>query len=71
MSDRITIMEATACETVEHFAARMVVEAYRVGGVILGEHNEHTLEARRGMTTDEVLKPWSDALRASYFGADR
>lgn len=60
------IMEAKPCEDVSAFAARMVVKAWQTGGVVLGEFNQYTLEARPGMTRQQVLKPWDDAQRASY-----
>lgn len=60
------IMEAKPCEEVLAFAARMVARAWETNSVVLGEFNQHTLEAKPGMTREQVMKPWDDAQRASY-----
>jgi hypothetical protein len=58
------IAEPTECINV--FANRMVMMASQTGEVILGEFNQHTLEARPGDTRKDVMKPWNDAQRESY-----
>ena len=68
---RAEVVEANPCEDVEAFAARMVARAWDGQCTVLGEFNQHTLEARPGMTRAQVMKPWSDATQASYFGGDR
>lgn len=70
MTSNLDVMEASPCEDVDRFAARMLVRAYETGCTVLGEHNEHTLEARPGMTTKDILKPWNEAQRRSYLGLD-
>ncbi len=60
------IMQAKPCEEVHQFARRMVVEAYSRNCAVLGEHNQHTLEARPGMRSEDVLRPWNEAQRRSY-----
>ncbi len=59
------IMTAKPCEDVRDFARRMLVEAYTRNCPVLGEHNQHTLEARPGMLSADVLRTWDDAQRRS------
>lgn len=67
MSD-FAIMTAKPCEAIDQFARRMIVEAYLRNGIVLGEHNQHTLEARPGSTVAAVLRDWNEATRRSYLG---
>ena len=60
------IMEAEPGESVHDFAARMVGRAWAENEIVLGEFNQHTLEARPGSTRDGVIKPWDDEVRRSY-----
>ncbi len=60
------IMQAKPGEEVHQFARRMVVEAYTRNCTVLGEHNQHTLHASPGMTSEDVLMPWNEAQRRSY-----
>ena len=62
------ILEARTCEDVEAFAARMVVLSWTSNRIVLGEFNSFTLECRPGMTREDVMKPWAEAQRRSYFG---
>lgn len=62
------ILEARTCEDVEAFAARMVVLSWTSNRIVLGEFNSFTFEARPGMTREDVMKPWAEAQRRSYFG---
>ncbi len=62
------IVEAEPGQHVADFASEMVALAYRLNMPILGEFNQYTLEARPGMTTEDVLKPWNEDQRRSYFG---
>lgn len=64
----MVLMFAEGGENVNDFAARMVVRAWEAGGIVLGEHNEHTLECRPGWTRGQVLAPWHQAQRKSYLG---
>lgn len=66
--DGVLIVKAEPCETVYHFAARMVRIAAETFVTVLGEFNQHTFEARVGMTRDDVMAEWDRAQRASYFG---
>lgn len=65
------ILEAKPGEQITTFATRLLVQALRVKETVYGEFNQHTLEAKPGMTRAEILKPWNDAQRVSYFGGDR
>lgn len=67
MPSDYTIVEARPGEIVTDFARRILSQAADQGRVVLGSHNEHTLEARPGMTIEAVMKPWNDAQRRSYF----
>jgi hypothetical protein len=63
---KLEVMEAEPGETVDAFAARMVVRSWQTGAAVIGGHNQHTLECRLGMTREQVLAPWHDAQRKSY-----
>lgn len=65
------VMEAKPCEDVEAFAARMRARAIETGKPVLGEFNEHTFQAVKGMTVTEIMRPYSEAGWRSYFGDDR
>lgn len=67
----IVIMEAMPGEDVETFARRMKQRANESGLSVLGEFNQHTFQAVRGMTITEIMAPYSEAQWRSYFGDDR
>lgn len=67
----IVIMQAMPSEDVEAFACRMKQRANESGLPVLGEFNEHTFQAVRGMTVTEIMAPYSEAQWRSYFGDDR
>lgn len=60
------IVEAEPGQNVADFAAELVTIAWRTNDVVLGEFNQHTLEARPGMTREDVMRPWNNAQRESY-----
>jgi hypothetical protein len=60
------IMKADPGEEVGDFACRMLLRAVGANATVLGEHNQHTLEARPGMGIKEILAPWHEAQRSSY-----
>lgn len=62
------IMVARPCQDISDFAAEMVRRAWLENDAVLGEFNQFTLEARPGMTRDQVMRDWDDAQRRSYFG---
>jgi len=62
------VMNARPCETYEAFADRMAAKASAAQQVILGEFNEHTLEARPGMDREDILKEFYEIRWQDYFG---
>lgn len=65
------VMEARPAEDVEAFAERMLARAFETGKPVLGEFNQHTFQAVKGMTVTEIMAPYSAAGWRSYFGDDR
>ena len=61
-------VEAQPCQTIDQFAAELVVIAWRENAVVLGRFNQHILVATPGMTREQVMKPWNDYQRRSYQG---
>lgn len=66
----MTIVEAEPGERIDLFASRMLVIAYTTNDVVLGEFNQHTLEARPGMLREDVIREWDKQARESYFGPE-
>lgn len=69
--DGFIICAAEAGASVLAFATDLVRLAWTHDTTILGEFNQHTLEARPGMTVSDVLTPFNEWQRRSYFGGDR
>jgi hypothetical protein len=67
----VTIMEAMPCEDVCDFAIRMIQRAKVDGSTVLGEFNQYTLEASPSSSQADVLKPFDEHQRRSYFVGDR
>jgi hypothetical protein len=68
MNFGVILMRARPCQEITSFAAEMVAQAYLRNRAVYGRFNQHTLVARPGMTRRDVMKPWDDAARRSYFG---
>ena len=62
------IVEAKPCQSISDFAAELVMTAWRANDTVLGEFNQYTLEARPGMTREQVMHDWNEAQKRSYFG---
>lgn len=62
------IMQAEPGQPIWRFADELIARAWATNDVVLGEFNQHTLEARVGMTREDVLRQWDEAQRRSYFG---
>lgn len=63
------IVEAEPGQNIADFAAELVTIAWQRNDTILGEFNQYTLEARPGMTREDVMRAWNKDQRDSYFGA--
>lgn len=60
--------QAQPMQTVESFAGELLVAAYLANGEVSGQFNQFVLVARPGMRRKDVMKPFDDGQRASYFG---
>lgn len=62
------MIEARPCQLIHSFAAELVALAWQSNSTVYGRFNQHVLEAKPGMSREQVVKPWDDAQRQSYFG---
>lgn len=60
------MIRARLGQDIYDFAAELVVMAWHTNAPVEGKHNDLILEAWPGMTREQVLKPWDDAVRRSY-----
>lgn len=61
------IVKAVPGEDVTAFAKRLLTEAWVHGQTVYGEFNLYTFEARPGSTIPEIMAPYLDATRKSFF----
>jgi hypothetical protein len=60
------LIKAKPGQDVYDFAAQLVRMAWEINSTIYGQFNQYLLEAKPGMTRDDVAKPWDDEQRRSY-----